>query len=120
MNTEPTNEDLDKIEETEVKPLDFVDRLVYLKNGTVVISRIVNHADSADNLVLFKPAQIISQLDGSMMMGDWLPETDDDYVAIPTDIVMATANPKKDILTGYHGSIGVTLNAYLPEGETLH
>lgn len=119
MNNEPTNAELTEIESTE-PTMEFADRLVYMKNGTVLVSRIVCNVGEHDSTVLFKPAQIISKMDGTLMMGDWLPETDDDYIAIPSDLIMATANPKKDILNGYHGSIGVTLNSYLPEGETLH
>jgi len=120
MINEPTNDDLDNIESTEVA-MTFTDKMVYLKNGTVLVTRILTNADDSDNnLVLFKPAQIITNLDGSMIMGDWMPQTDDDYIMLPNDRVMTTATPKSDVLNGYHRNIGVSTNSYLPDGETLH
>lgn len=122
MTVEPTDQELDEIEEGEDLAMEFTDSMIYMETGDVLITRILKNVEEGTEgtIVLYKPAQLAQNYEGELVLTDWMPLTDDQYIFLPLDRIVTIANPKPQILEAYHTSIGVTEHAYLPEGETLH
>ncbi len=123
--TEPTDEQLNEIVESgEDATPQFQDSLLYLETGAVLVSRVITNLedtpDSEHMMVLYKPAELVPTYEGDVVIRQWLAESDDDYFMLPMGRVITVANPKQAILEAYLNVIGVTKEAYLPEGETLH
>lgn len=120
--TEPTDEQLDEIVESgEDSPLEFTDSLIYLETGSVLVSRILTNVEESDEMmVLFKPAELVPTYEGDVVIRQWMAESDDKYFFLPPTRVVTVANPKPEILNAYLNVIGVTPEAFIPEGATLH
>lgn len=119
---EPSDEQLDQIIEAEDQtPVEFSDNLIYLETGSVLVSRIITNIEEADEMiVLFKPAELVPTYEGDVVIRQWLAESDDQYFFLPPTRVITMASPKPEILKAYLNVIGVTKDAYLPEGAVLH
>jgi len=116
----PTTNELTEIEDNPVK-IQFNDKLFYFEAGMVIVSRMIINMENANGMVvLYKPAQLVPDEMGNVIMIKWMPETDDDYIFIDPHRIMSVCNPQKMILQAYHSSIGASLSGYLPENTTLH
>lgn len=117
---EPTKSELDQIE-VEMETVKFTDTLLYLENGRVIVSRIILEDGNDDGyMVMWKPAELVTTHVGSLILTQFMPETDDDYIMMPMSRIMTMATPKTDVLEAYHSIIGVSEDGFIPENETIH
>lgn len=81
--------------------IDYKESLLYLDNGQVLISNIVQNIEETDKVVLHRPAMIVNMMDGSINMMEWTPETDDEFIVIESTRVVTYATPKEMLSTNY-------------------
>lgn len=120
---EPTDAELDEIDEEakQEEAQTFTDSLLYLETGHVLISRILKNMSTTEGtLVLYKPCMLVQGAGGTLVMGDFAPESSDDHIILPMDRIVTVAQPKPEVLSSYLSCIGVTEEAFVPEGTTIH
>lgn len=122
---EPTNVELDEIEESQVDldevEYDFKDAILYIGTGDILVSRVISNVEEANgNLVLYEPCQLVVDEFGTASLVKWVQLSDDAYIMLPAERVVTQATPKTEVLKAYHSVVGVMDDAFIPEGTTIH
>lgn len=94
--------------EDESKSPEFVDKLIHLDNGSLLIGRIILHSEQENFVYVYRPVEIWVDETGSHMRA-WIPESSDEFFSIPTRKVTSVCEPRNIFMQTYHDTfMGVT------------
>jgi hypothetical protein len=78
----------------EVREIKYIDKIICLDNGDILIGRILTDGLNETNFIhVYKPMIIQDDMEGNVIMRVWIPESRDDVFSIPIMKVVNISNP---------------------------